>query len=126
MQNKKAIFYEFSLFSLTSETFFETNSSTLSKEGENMLSTICEIVSHRSDLPIVISGHTDNTGDETKNLELSQNRAKAVANFLINKGLNENNIKSTTGFGSSKPISTNSTNEGKSKNRRVEIKQVKN
>ena len=126
MQNNNAVFYEFTIYSISSETFFETNSSTLSKEGENMLSAIYDVISHRTDLPVVISGHTDNIGDETSNIELSQNRAKSVANFLVNKGLSENKIKSINGFGSSKPFSTNSTSDGRAKNRRVEIKQVKN
>lgn len=65
-----------------------------------------------------IHGHTDNTGNEKHNLQLSKDRAKAVKDYLVKKGISANRL-STAGFGSSKPIVPNTTNENKLKNRRV-------
>ena len=67
-----------------------------------------------------ISGHTDNTGTDSHNLELSQNRAKAVMDYLSNKGIDPRRL-TYEGFGSSKPLTDNNTDEGKHKNRRVEF-----
>ncbi len=67
-----------------------------------------------------IGGHTDNSGTETHNLELSQNRAKAVMDYLANKGIDAKRL-TYEGFGSSKPVADNNTEEGKHKNRRVEF-----
>jgi OOP family OmpA-OmpF porin len=70
---------------------------------------------------IEIFGHTDNAGDENKNIELSTSRAKAVADYLIARGLDPGRV-TYKGFGSSKPIDTNDTEEGRKENRRVEFK----
>ncbi len=69
---------------------------------------------------IEISGHTDNIGIEEHNIELSEARAKSVAEYLISKGIERNRII-CKGYGSSKPVANNSTEEGRRKNRRVEI-----
>ena len=65
---------------------------------------------------IEIYGHTDNAGDEKKNKELSYNRAKAVADYLISKGVKISNV-SYEGFGSSRPIESNDTEAGRKSNR---------
>ncbi|MFK7832264.1 MAG: OmpA family protein [Winogradskyella sp.] len=80
-------------------------------------------LSENTNLKIEIYGHTDNTGLETRNQELSEQRAKAVADYLISQGLDIFKIKSF-GFGSSKPISDNKTEEGRQENRRVEFKLI--
>lgn len=69
----------------------------------------------------LISGHTDNFGDENENLMLSKRRSEAVKKYLISKGINEERIQIEY-FGESRPIADNSTPEGRKKNRRVEIK----
>jgi len=74
---------------------------------------------------ITISGHTDNIGNERFNVTLSKQRAKSVSDYLIELGLNLNRIKSF-GYGDSKPIETNKTEEGRNKNRRVEFKIMNN
>ena len=74
---------------------------------------------------VEIYGHTDNIGLETRNHELSEQRAKAVVDYLIEKGLNSTRITSY-GFGSSQPISTNETIEGQQLNRRVTFKLIEN
>jgi OOP family OmpA-OmpF porin len=69
-------------------------------------------------MTIEIKGHTDNTGDEIKNQELSEKRAKAVFDYLISKNISASRL-SYRGLGGKEPIDTNETDEGRRKNRRV-------
>jgi len=78
-----------------------------------------------SNLKIEIYGHTDNVGLATRNHELSEQRAKAVEDYLILQGLSATKIKSF-GFGSTQPISNNETEEGRLQNRRVTFKLIQN
>ena len=70
-----------------------------------------------------VDGHTDSTGSDARNLTLSQDRAKAVKDYLVSKGVDANRLK-TQGFGESNPIDANNTKDGRFNNRRVEIKQI--
>jgi outer membrane protein OmpA-like peptidoglycan-associated protein len=72
---------------------------------------------------IDIYGHTDSTGTDSYNQSLSERRAASVANFLSNGGVQRARLE-TRGFGESQPIASNSTEEGRSANRRVELKIV--
>ncbi|MDD5569603.1 MAG: OmpA family protein [Bacteroidales bacterium] len=101
--------------------FFETDKSVLLKESYKELNELLKIMNQNPKMKIEISGHTDNTGSETHNKELSEARAKAVYDFLISKGIKEERI-TYKGYGYSKPIAKNSTDEGRQKNRRVEFK----
>lgn len=76
-------------------------------------------------LKIEIYGHTDNVGLDSRNLELSKQRAKAVADYLISKGINQSRI-TVFGYGSSQPISDNTTEKGQQANRRVAFKLIEN
>ena len=67
-----------------------------------------------------IEGHTDNTGSEAANLRLSRERARAVASYLIARGISENRLIAK-GYGSTQPIDDNSTDAGRGRNRRIEI-----
>lgn len=69
---------------------------------------------------IEIGGHTDNTGDDASNLALSQQRADAVRNYLIQQGVDPNTLVAK-GYGSAKPVASNDTDEGKFRNRRIEF-----
>jgi len=69
---------------------------------------------------LVISGHTDNTGDSAANLALSQQRADGVRNYLIQQGV-PSSILVTKGYGDTRPVSSNDTEEGKFRNRRIEF-----
>lgn len=73
---------------------------------------------------IEISGHTDNKGSDASNKTLSQGRANAVVNYLTSKGVSPTSL-TAMGYGESKPIDTNETEEGRAQNRRVEFKLVK-
>jgi OmpA-OmpF porin, OOP family len=99
---------------------FETGKSVLSPSSYPELNTIAMYVKADPSIRVEIYGHTDNQGDEQKNKELSLDRAKAVAAFLMVKGVITSNVK-YEGMGSSKPIESNETEEGRKRNRRVEF-----
>jgi outer membrane protein OmpA-like peptidoglycan-associated protein len=100
--------------------FFETNQSKLLESSFTELDLLSNQLHQFDQTTIVISGHTDDTGDEIQNRDLSTARAKAVADYLIAKGIDSERII-YKGYGSSKPIANNLTIEGKQQNRRVDI-----
>lgn len=101
--------------------FFDTDSYRLEKTSSVELENLLQFLQNNPDIKIEISGHTDKTGSEIHNKQLSLNRAKSVYNYLIKNGINKNNL-TYKGYGSSCPIDTNNTEEGKQKNRRTEFK----
>lgn len=109
-----------SLIVLSAEVLFETNKATLRSEHFAMLNPIVEYLLSQPELSVKISGHTDNTGSEQHNLSLSKKRAEVVAEYLVRNGVDANRLE-TFGLGSANPIASNSTNEGRKKNRRVEL-----
>jgi len=102
--------------------FFEIGNAVLQKESFPELDRLVKLLS-KSQMVIEVRGHTDNEGDKKKNQQLSEDRAKAVVDHLISKGINKNRLF-YKGFGSSKPIASNNTGEGRQKNRRVEFVKV--
>ena len=102
------------------KVLFQTGASVLSPVSYPELNIVTAYLKADQKLKIEIYGHTDNAGDETKNKELSYNRAKAVADYLIYKGVKPGNV-SYQGFGSLKPIEPNDTEVGRKSNRRVEF-----
>jgi OmpA-OmpF porin, OOP family len=78
----------------------------------------------KSAMQIEIAGHTDNAGPESYNMSLSERRARSVVRYLTEQGVDAKRIN-TLFFGESKPLESNSTSEGRRKNRRVEFKIVK-
>lgn len=99
---------------------FETGSANIKAASYKMLDEIFESAVVAEGLKIGVYGHTDNVGSDAVNVPLSEQRADAVKTYLAQKGLKENRIEAK-GFGASKPIADNSTEVGRSKNRRVEI-----
>jgi outer membrane protein OmpA-like peptidoglycan-associated protein len=99
---------------------FETGSANIRPSSYRLLSEIFESAVVAEGLKLGIYGHTDNAGSDEINLPLSEQRANAVKDYLLKKGLSVNRIEAK-GFGSAKPIADNNTEAGKSKNRRVEI-----
>lgn len=102
---------------------FETNSIKLKPISIIELDKLVQILTENSTLKIEISGHTDNVGKAIDNVKLSTNRAKAVADYLIEKGIAAKRL-SYKGFGSTQPIADNKTEAGKALNRRTEFKIV--
>ena len=103
---------------------FETGSAELKPESFYELNYLRDLMINNPTLVIQINGHTDNVGSAENNFALSQNRAKAVYNYLI-----ENNIQtarlSYKGFGESKPIESNETDWGRQSNRRTEFVMIR-
>lgn len=100
--------------------FFETGKSTLLPESYPELDKIFDFLNEGTVSLIEISGHTDSEGSDATNEKLSQSRAQAVVDYLVSKGIDASRLKAV-GYGESKPIDTNKTAEGRSKNRRVEF-----
>jgi len=101
--------------------FFKTDSYELLPESKAELNTLTDFLKNNPTIHIELEGHTDNMGSEAYNLNLSQARAKEVFNYLADKGIKQTRM-SYKGFGYSKPISTNDTEEGKALNRRTEFR----
>lgn len=101
---------------------FITDSYELTDKGESELMILARLLSKKPywNIGFKIEGHTDYTGEYGYNLKLSKNRAKTVFDFLVIQGVNSNRLE-YEGFGESKPKVSNSTAEGRSKNRRVEF-----
>lgn len=103
--------------------FFDVNKFDLKPESQVELDKLVQLLKDNPSLKIQISGHTDNVGKPADNLALSNNRSKAVVNYLISKGIVAQRL-TAKGFGETQPIADNKTEEGKSKNRRTEMKVV--
>ncbi|MFT5481143.1 MAG: outer membrane protein OmpA-like peptidoglycan-associated protein [Bacteroidia bacterium] len=103
---------------------FDVNEAILKSESFYELDLLVGFLNNNPKLDIEIGGHTDNTGTEAINKALSENRAKAVYNFLVTKGIPSSRL-TYAGYGSSKAIATNETPEGRSLNRRTEVKILK-
>ncbi len=104
---------------------FATGSSTLSADAQESLSKFAQTLLNNPETNIAVSGHTDNTGSDAINNPLSEKRAASVVNFLVSKGVASSRMTSV-GNGSNQPVASNSTAEGRTKNRRVEIVIVAN
>jgi outer membrane protein OmpA-like peptidoglycan-associated protein/tetratricopeptide (TPR) repeat protein len=101
--------------------FFETNKFQLDPKSQAELDKIVQLLNDNPTLKIEISGHTDNVGKPSDNLSLSNNRAKSVVSYLIGKGIASQRVVAK-GYGETKPVAENTTEEGKAKNRRTELK----
>jgi len=104
--------------------FFESGKYNLKPESYPELNRLVGFLKSNNTLKVEISGHTDNKGDVNSNKTLSENRAKAVLDYLVSKGCDKNMLIAK-GYGDSKPISENTTEQGRAKNRRVEFQVVK-
>jgi len=99
---------------------FDVNKSTIKPASMGEINSIAKILKYNTNLKIEISGHTDTDGDDASNLKLSEARAIAVKNQLVSLGIDSNRL-TTKGYGETKPITSNTTFEGKAENRRVEF-----
>ncbi len=99
---------------------FDTNKSDLKTDGEATVKEIVALLKASPTLKLSIEGHTDNVGTPAANLKLSEARAKAVVDAVVKAGIDKSRLASK-GLGQSTPIADNRTDEGKAKNRRVEL-----
>ncbi|WP_045464486.1 OmpA family protein [Sporocytophaga myxococcoides] len=103
--------------------FFDVNKATLRQESESELERVHEILTSNPSIKMLISGHTDSDGNDEYNLKLSENRAHAVKDYLINKGVSAERL-SYKGYGETKPVAPNDSPDNKQLNRRTEIEIV--
>jgi outer membrane protein OmpA-like peptidoglycan-associated protein len=101
--------------------YFDFNSSTIKPESEAVLREISDIMHKNPTWKLSIAGHTDNIGDNNFNQGLSERRAAAVKDALVNQYKIAADRLTTSGYGESRPIETNGTMEGRARNRRVEL-----
>lgn len=100
---------------------FETNKDVIKPVSYPILEQVVKVMKDNPAYLLEINGHTDNVGDDVKNLDLSQRRAIAVKNYLVKKGIEAARL-TPKGFGETQPVADNKTANGRAKNRRVEFK----
>jgi OOP family OmpA-OmpF porin len=103
---------------------FESDSATLKPTSEEQLRNVAAILKAYPNTNVKIGGYTDNAGNDSYNLKLSQDRANNTMNELIRYGVSENRL-SAEGYGEQHPIADNSTEEGRQRNRRIDIRVTK-
>lgn len=101
--------------------FFDVNKWKLKKESNAELNQLFKFLTINPNVKVELSGHTDSDGDKESNQILSENRAKAVVNWLTNKGISQDRMI-YAGYGDSQPLLPNTSVENKAKNRRTELK----
>ncbi|WP_318371148.1 OmpA family lipoprotein [Enterobacter sp.] len=99
---------------------FDSSSATLKPTGANTLTGVAMVLKEYPKTAVNVVGYTDSTGGKDLNMRLSQQRADAVASSLITQGVDAGRLR-TSGMGPANPIASNSTEDGKAQNRRVEI-----
>jgi outer membrane protein OmpA-like peptidoglycan-associated protein len=104
--------------------YFDTDKTAVKPESDATLGEVATILKIDHSLKLEVSGHTDNTGGAGHNLTLSQGRAQAVVQALVSKyGIDPARLVAK-GYGDTKPVAPNSTEDGKAKNRRVELRKI--
>jgi OOP family OmpA-OmpF porin len=106
------VFFDFDKWDLRPESFIELN-------------RVVKLLTENPSIEIEMSAHTDSRGSDEYNFKLSDNRARSVMEYIISKGIDSGRITSH-GYGETKPVATNDTDEGRQLNRRVEFKILKN
>lgn len=101
--------------------FFETDSHELLPASRAELNKVSQFLKLNPSIEVEIGGHTDNTGSVEHNQKLSEQRAKRVVDYLVEKGIDAEKLK-PAGYGHRKPVAENSTEEGRAQNRRTELK----
>lgn len=99
---------------------FDTGKDTIKAESEPLLGEIVSLLQSNAGLKLSVEGHTDNVGKAKANQDLSQRRAASVKKYLVGKGVDAKRLE-TKGWGDTKPVSDNRTEDGRAKNRRVEL-----
>jgi len=106
--------------SLSADTYFDFDSAKLRPLGEQKVEELVEGLKENPSVKVLVEGHTCSIGTEKYNQRLSERRANAVRDYMESRGIDASRI-TTRGYGEAKPIESNNTAEGRSKNRRVDI-----
>ncbi|GAA4246536.1 OmpA family protein [Winogradskyella damuponensis] len=112
-------------FDEQSGVYFDTEKYNINAKSQETLNKLASVFTEYPDTNILVVGHTDSSGNDAYNMTLSKNRAEAVTNYLTRKGLSSGRF-TTHWFGEEQPMYDNTTAEGRSKNRRVNIAIVPN
>jgi len=104
----------------SSGILFDVDKANLKDQFKGELAQLATILNKYEDTNILLAGHTDSTGSDEYNLQLSRNRAQSVADYLAIQNVNAARF-TTQGYGKSDPIASNDTPEGRAQNRRVEV-----
>ncbi|MCE3606083.1 OmpA family protein [Massilia sp. P8910] len=102
---------------------FDTDKAAIRPDGKPAVDEIATLMKKESALNLSVEGHTDNVGDKARNVTLSRERAQAVVQALVSDGI-EGTRLSAAGYGAEKPLTDNSSDEARAKNRRVELVKV--
>ncbi len=102
---------------------FDTAKATIRPDSEKVLTELVSMLQKQPDWALLIAGHTDNTGGDAVNVPLSRQRAEAVIAWLAAKGIDKSRL-AAAGFGSRRPVADNATEDGKAKNRRVDLVKI--
>lgn len=105
------------------DVLFDFDKAVVKKSAYPLLDEVVAVVKNNPGLRVSLDGHTDSTGPDAYNMGLSKRRANAVKAYLVKKGVAADRLE-TAGFGESKPVATNDTREGRSLNRRVELRPI--
>ncbi len=105
---------------MSNSLLFDVNSAIIKPGAIDGLTKVADVLNRYPETTITVKGYTDSTGSEAYNQELSERRAKSVANFMIGKGVDAGRVTSI-GFGEQFPIAGNDTEAGRQQNRRVEL-----
>jgi OmpA-OmpF porin, OOP family len=106
------------------KVYFDTGKASIQKRSNALLDNVAMVLTVHAELKLVqVEGHTDNVGNAEKNKKLSQDRAAAVKDYLVKKGVSEQRVRAV-GFGADKPAESNDTPAGRDANRRVEFNLV--
>jgi len=103
--------------------FFDVNKYEVKPESQVELDKVVQLLQDNPTVKVQLEGHTDNVGTAADNLKLSENRAKAAVAYISSKGIDPKRLTSK-GFGATKPIADNKTEEGRAQNRRTELKVI--
>ncbi|EOW6618019.1 OmpA family lipoprotein [Cronobacter dublinensis] len=108
------------ILNMPNNVTFDSSQANLKPAGANTLTGVAMVLKEYPKTAVNVVGYTDSTGGQALNMKLSQQRAESVASALITQGVAANRIR-TGGMGPANPVASNSTEEGKAQNRRVEI-----
>lgn len=106
------------IINFNSGVLFDFNKANLTPASVKSIDELANVLKKYPDTDVLIEGHTDNKGSDNYNLSLSEKRAGTVSNYLREKNINPNRLR-TVGYGESQPVASNDTDEGRSQNRRV-------
>lgn len=109
------------LLSVLKNVYFGSGQATIRPDAANVLQRVAKALAGNNTVRLYVEGHTDGLGSKARNVALSEQRARAVRDYLVANGVSADRIAGIRGNGATKPIASNRTEDGRVKNRRVEL-----